>query len=121
MRPLIVGLGGTGGNIARNFLKNMDAKSFINLGEYFTFGNVKGVWIDSATQDALGQSFFGSLERGEYPGYVISHSCIEDESKTRSYIMSYYGIDLKFKDMIEEQNISNIFLRYLKMILWPGN
>jgi hypothetical protein len=62
MRPCLVGIGGAGGNVAKQFLQSQDADlPRIKLGEHLTFGDVKGLWLESAAQDAQDQSFYGNL------------------------------------------------------------
>lgn len=95
MRPCIVGIGGAGGNILRQFLQSQDVNLVIQLGEHLAFGDVKGVWLDSASQDAQKQRFYGGLEQRSYPGYLICHDIIDAGSPTRSYVMDRYGFDLK--------------------------
>lgn len=96
MRPCIVGIGGAGGSLLMQFLHNRDVNfAFKPFGESLAFGDVKGVWLDSDQDDANDQVFFGRLEDGKYPGYIISHDVIDPNSKTRKYIMNYYGHDLK--------------------------
>ena len=95
MRPCIVGIGGAGGNILRQFLQSQDVNLVVQLGEHLAFGDVKGVWLDSASQDAQKQKFYGGLELGSYPGYLICHDIIDAGSPTRSYVMDRYGFDLK--------------------------
>jgi hypothetical protein len=95
MRPCIVGIGGAGGNILRQFLQSQDVNLVVQLGEHLAFGDVKGVWLDSASQDVQRQRFYGGLELGSYPGYLICHDVIDAGSATRSYVMERYGFDLK--------------------------
>ena len=95
MRPCIVGIGGAGGNILRQFLQSQDVNLVVQLGEHLAFGDVKGVWLDSASQDAQKQRFYGGLEQRSYPGYLICHDIIDAGSPTRSYVMDRYGFDLK--------------------------
>lgn len=97
MRPCIVGIGGAGGNILKNFLRSQDVECPLASfgGEYLVFGGIKGVWLDSDQDDANDQSFFGRLEDGCYPGYIISHDIIDPDSNLKKYIMAKYGHDLK--------------------------
>ena len=59
------------------------------------YGDVKGVWLESATQDAQDQDYYGSIVEGQYPPYLICHEGISDISPTRSFVMDNYGLDLK--------------------------
>ena len=96
MKPMIVGIGGAGGNILRHFLQSQDVSlPFGSFGEHLAFGNAKGVWLESATQDTQDQEFYGDLENREYPGYLICHKIIPDDSDLREHITKEYGLDLK--------------------------
>jgi cell division GTPase FtsZ len=96
MKPCIVGIGGAGGKILKLFLQCQDAGlAGFCFGEHLTFGEVKGVWLDSAAQDAQNQKFYGNWAQGKYPGYLICHDLIDPASPTREYIRDYYGYDLK--------------------------
>jgi cell division GTPase FtsZ len=96
MKPMIVGIGGAGGNILTHFLQSQDVSlPFASFGDHVAFGNAKGVWLDSATQDAQEQGFYGDLEKSEYPGYLICHKIISDNSDIKREIMNKYGLDLK--------------------------
>lgn len=96
MKPMIVGIGGAGGNILKHFLQSQDVSlPFASFGDHLAFGNAKGVWLDSATQDAQDQDFYGDLENGEYPGYLICHREILEDSSLRKLVRDEYGLDLK--------------------------
>lgn len=96
MKPCVVGIGGAGGNILKQFLQSQDLNLLIHqFGELRAFGDVKGVWLESATQDAQGQRYYGSLNMGRYPPYLICHEGISDSSPTRNFVMDKYGFDLK--------------------------
>lgn len=96
MKPCVVGIGGAGGNILKQFLQSQDLNLLIHqFGDLRTFGDVKGVWLESATQDAQGQRYYGSLIVGRYPPYLICHGGISDSSTTRDFVMDKYGFDLK--------------------------
>jgi len=97
MRPCIVGIGGAGGNIVKNFLQLQDVECPIASfgGEYLVFGGIKGVWLDSDQDDASEQTFFGRLEDECYPGYIISHDIIDPDSNLKKCISVEYGHDLK--------------------------
>ena len=95
MKPCIVGIGGAGGNILKQFLQSQDVNLVVQLGEHLAFGDVKGVWLESAPTDAQKKRFYGSLEQGSYPGYLICHDIINADSPTRSYVTKEYGFDLK--------------------------
>jgi len=96
MKPMVVGIGGAGGNILKKFLETQDVKlPAICLGEHLAFGNAKGIWLESATQDTQGQPYFGNLEQGKYPGYLICHGMISADSAFKMWIKETYGFDLK--------------------------
>lgn len=96
MKPCVVGIGGAGGNILKQFLQSQDLNLLIHqFGDLRAFGDVKGVWLESATQDAQGQRYYGSLIVGHYPPYLICHEGIGDSSPTRDFVMDKYGFDLK--------------------------
>jgi hypothetical protein len=96
MRFCIVGIGGCGGHLAESFLKNQDVALLKkSLGEHVSFGGVKGLWIEADVQETDNQNFFGSLERGCYPGFFIPHDVIRSESKTSKLIVDRYGYDVK--------------------------
>ncbi len=96
MKPCFVGIGGAGGKVLRQFLQSedLDLKIF-QFGKPLAFGNVRGVWLESAIQDAEGQHFYRDLSKGNYPGYLICHGIIDDESDTNGYLMDTYGLNLK--------------------------
>lgn len=96
MKPCVVGIGGAGGNILRQFLSSQDVDLVVyQFGELLAFGDVKGIWLESATQDAQEQDYYGNLVENCYPPYLICHGDISDSSATRSYVMDTYGFDLK--------------------------
>jgi len=96
MRPCVVGIGGAGGKILKQFLHNEDVSLEVyQFGMPLAFGNVKGVWLESAIQDAEDQSFYGDLSQGNYPGYLICHGLVDSKPLTNSYIMATYGLNLK--------------------------
>jgi hypothetical protein len=96
MRPCIVGIGGAGGNILMQFLQSQDAYlPKYSFGEHLAFGNVKGIWLDSASQDAQGHTFYHDLATGRYPCYLICHDLIDKDSTVRDYVQNTYGYDLK--------------------------
>jgi hypothetical protein len=91
-----VGIGGAGGNILKQFLQNID----INLighqfGKPLAYGEAKGLWLESATQDTQHQNYYGSLINGHYPPFQICHGNVGDSSDTRRYVNETYGFDLK--------------------------
>jgi hypothetical protein len=96
MRLCIVGIGGCGGHLAERFLQNQDV-ALLNrsLGEHVSFGGVKGLWLEADVQETQNQRFFGSLDRGCYPGFFIPHDVIGSESKTSKLIVDRYGYDVK--------------------------
>ncbi|MHC1631301.1 MAG: hypothetical protein ACXQT4_03260, partial [Methanotrichaceae archaeon] len=96
MRFCVVGIGGCGGHLAEKFLRNQDITiRKKSLGEPQTFGGVKGLWLEADVEETEGQSFFGPLDRGCYPGFFIPHDVIRSESKTSKKIQKKYGYDIK--------------------------
>lgn len=96
MKPCVVGIGGAGGNILKQFLQSQDVAIAVNpLAEPLAYGEVKGLWLESASQDAQRQGYYGNLVQGRYPGYLICHGMISESSDTRSYVADTYGFDLK--------------------------
>jgi hypothetical protein len=96
MRPCIVGIGGAGGNILMQFLRSQDARlPKRSFGEHLAFGNVKGIWLDSASQDTQGHPFYHDHAAGGYPYYLICHDFIDKDSRVRDYVRNIYGYDLK--------------------------
>lgn len=96
MKPCVVGIGGAGGQILKQFLRNLDVNLVVyQFGETLAFGDVKGIWLESATQDTQAQSFYGNLIEKKYPPYLICHGGVSESSPTRDYVMDKYGFDLK--------------------------
>lgn len=96
MIPCVVGIGGCGGKVLKEFLRNQDVTiRGKSLGEHLSFCGIKGVWLDSATMDAQKENFYGRLEDGSYPGYLIPPEVIKDNSKIFDYVADNYGYDLK--------------------------
>ena len=96
MKPCIVGIGGAGGNILKQFLQSQDLNLLIHqFGEPLSYGDVKGIWLESASQDTQDQDYYGSLLERCYPPYLICHGGVNDSSHTRDYVMNTYGFDLK--------------------------
>ena len=96
MKPCIVGIGGAGGNVLKQFLRSQDLNLVIHqFGESLAYGDVKGIWLESASQDAQGQDYYGNLLERCYPPYLICHGKVSDSSHTRDYVMNTYGFDLK--------------------------
>ncbi len=96
MKLCIVGIGGCGGHLVESFLKNQDVTLLKkSLGDHVSFGGVKGLWLEADVQETDNQNFFGSLDRGCYPGFFIPHDVIGSESKTSKLIVDRYGYDVK--------------------------
>jgi len=96
VRPCLVGIGGAGGNILRQFLVSQDIDLIGHqFGRHLAYGDVKGLWLESATQDTQQQDYYGSLVQGRYPPYLICHGNIGVSSNTRRYVSETYGFDLK--------------------------
>lgn len=98
MKPCVVGIGGAGGNILKQFLQSLDLDLVIyDFGgrERLTYGDVKGIWLESATHDAQNDHYYGSLIEEQYPAYLICHGEVKDDSPTKKYVKDKYGFDLK--------------------------
>lgn len=96
MKPCAVGIGGAGGKILKPFLQSEDVNLVIHrFGEHIAFGDIKGIWLESAPQDVQKQSYYGDLTQGHYPSYLICHGKVEGDSATRTYLNEKYGLDLK--------------------------
>jgi hypothetical protein len=97
MRPCIIGIGGAGGKVLKEFLKNEDIPILgTSLGEHISFGGIKGIWMDFDTQDCQKEKFYGGrLEEGHYPGFIVPPEVLGHDSKVRKYIREKYGYDLR--------------------------
>jgi hypothetical protein len=97
MRPCKIGVGGTGGKVLKEFLKNEDISILgRSLGEHIAFGSIKGIWMDFDTSDCLKEKFYGGrLEDGHYPGFIVPPEVIKNNSKVKEYIQNEYGYDLR--------------------------
>ncbi|MCK9566001.1 MAG: hypothetical protein M0Q43_08130, partial [Methanothrix sp.] len=93
----IIGIGGTGGKVLKEFLKNEDISILgRSLGEHIAFGSIKGIWMDFDTSDCLKEKFYGGrLEEGHYPGFIVPPEVIKNNSKVKEYILNEYGYDLR--------------------------
>lgn len=98
MRPCIIGIGGAGGKVLKEFLKNEDIPILgTSLGEHISFGGIKGIWMDFDTKACLEEKEFysGRLEDGHYPGFIVPPEVLKHDSKIRKYILKKYGYDLR--------------------------
>ncbi len=96
MKPCIVGIGGFGGRVLKVFLQDQDVEILgKSLGEHISFGKVKGVWLEAATSEAQGDKFYGRLEDGHYPGYLIPPEILGGNSRIFDHVNDKYGYDLK--------------------------
>ncbi|MCU0637041.1 MAG: hypothetical protein MUE87_00215 [Methanothrix sp.] len=98
MRPCIIGIGGAGGKVLKEFLKNEDIPILgTSLGEHISFGGIKGIWMDFDTSACLDEKNFyaGRLEEGHYPGFIVPPEVLKHDSKVRKYILEKYGYDLR--------------------------
>jgi hypothetical protein len=96
VKPCVVGIGGCGGKVLKVFLQDQDVEILgRSLGEHISFGKVKGVWLESATQDAQDDKFYGRLEEGHYPGYLIPPEILKSDSRIFDYVADNYGYDLR--------------------------
>ncbi len=97
MRPCIIGIGGTGGKVLKDFLKDEDISILgRTLGGHIAFGSIKGIWMDFDTRACQDEKFYGGrLEDGHYPGFIVPPEVIKDNSKVKAYILDEYGYDLR--------------------------
>jgi len=98
MRPCIIGIGGTGGKVLKEFLRNEDISILgVSLGEHIAFGGIKGIWVDFSTDacDSEEKFYPGRLEEGKYPGFIVPPEVIKQSSRVREYIQEEYGFDLR--------------------------
>jgi hypothetical protein len=114
MKLCIVGIGGAGGKITEQFLKNEDLDlkivSWITQAEYISPGNIKGIWLEADKNDAMNiQHFFGDLTIGAYPGFFIPHDRVPDGSELHIEVRKKYGYDLKKQGFVRDA-------QYLKAI-----
>lgn len=98
MKFCVVGIGGCGGKVAECFLKNEDLSSKaldrLTGGEYISAGGIRGLWIEMDTQDIKGQTFFGDIKQGAYPGFFKPSDEITATSKTKQMVYDIYGYDV---------------------------
>jgi len=97
MRPCIIGIGGTGGKVLKEFLRNEDISILgVSLGEHIAFGGIKGIWVDFDTRECIEEKFYpGRLEDGKYPGFIVPPEVLKQSSRVREYIREEYGFDLR--------------------------
>lgn len=99
MKLCICGIGGTGKEIARNFLENVDFDlpilSAITGAEYVSPGRVSGVWIDLAGKDAKDRSVFRDLDgrsnERKFPLWIFPTKEIPNESELHKKIQDKCG------------------------------
>jgi cell division GTPase FtsZ len=113
VRLCIVGIGGAGRDVIREFLENQDLSneilSRITNAEYVTPGRVKGIWLESSS-DPGNQSVFKDIDSGGDPGYYIPQSVIIiDKCKLQEDVINKYGYDLLTKGTVRDA-------QYLKAI-----
>ena len=100
MKLCVVGIGGAGGKVTEQFLKNEDidsklAASIANA-QYISAGMTKGIWLEADLNDAKNlQHFFKDINKGAYPGFFIPHEVIEDGSDLNICVKDKYGYDVK--------------------------
>ncbi|MBN1324054.1 MAG: hypothetical protein JW986_08700 [Methanotrichaceae archaeon] len=116
MRLCIVGIGGTGGKVAQEFLGNEDLESFklsgLTCGEHITSGGIKGVWLESDENDAKNKNKFfkdGRENPSDYPLYFIPHNVVPDNHPVHVAINEKYGYDIKKQGYVRDA-------QYLKAI-----
>jgi hypothetical protein len=115
MKLCVVGIGGAGGNVTREFIGNVDLDfnliSSITKAEYISPGMMKGIWLDADKNDARNlQHFFGDINDGAYPAFFIPHDAIEDASDIHIFVKEKYGYDVKKQGFVRDaQYIKAIF------------
>jgi chaperonin cofactor prefoldin len=97
MRPCIIGIGGTGGKVLKEFLRNEDISILgTSLGKHIAFGGIKGIWMDFDTQECIKEKFYsGRLEDGHYPGFIVPPEVLKQNCRVKQYILDKYGYDLR--------------------------
>jgi len=115
MKLCVVGIGGAGGNVTREFMGNVDLDvnliSRITRAEYISPGMIKGIWLEADKNDARNlQHFFGDINDGAYPAFFIPHDVIEDASDLHIFVREKYGYDVKKQGFVRDaQYIKAIF------------
>lgn len=98
-RFFIVGIGGTGGNIAASLLERQDSSQmdrFMRLIGSNISEDLKGLWIEADMNDAINhQKFFKPMNEGSYPVFFIPHQIIREGSELHRRVIDKYGYDLK--------------------------
>ncbi|MDF0589684.1 FtsZ/tubulin family protein [Candidatus Methanocrinis natronophilus] len=105
MRLCIVGIGGMGGKVAQEFLRNEDLVSCklaeFTGGEHVTSGGIKGVWLESDENDAKNKNMFfkdGRQNTHDYPLYFIPHDVVPDGHP----VHMKYGYDIKKQGYVRD-------------------
>ncbi|MDD2754007.1 MAG: hypothetical protein PHS80_00635 [Methanothrix sp.] len=115
MKLCIVGIGGAGGKITKEFLGNedLDSKllSRITEAEYLSPGKIKGIWLEADKNDAknVKPHFFGDMMEGCYPCYYIPHDAVDDGCAVHVAVREKYGYDVKRQGFVRDA-------QYLKAI-----
>jgi len=115
MKLCIVGIGGAGGKITKEFLGNEDLDSQllsrITDAEYLSPGKIKGIWLEADKNDAknLKPHFFGDMMEGCYPCYYIPHDAVDDGCAVHVAVREKYGYDVKKQGFVRDA-------QYLKAI-----
>lgn len=114
MKLCIVGIGGAGGNIAKEFLRNEDLNSELLSriigAQYVSPGDIKGIWLEADQNDSINnQYFFGDMMKGCYPSYYIPHEAIPEGSVIQKAVQKKYGYDVKKQGFVRDA-------QYLKAI-----
>ena len=107
MKLCVVGIGGAGGNVTREFIGNVDLDfnllSRITKAEYISPGMIKGIWLEADKNDARNlQHFFGDINEGAYPAFFIPHDVIEDASDLHISVREKYGYDVKKQGFVRD-------------------
>lgn len=114
MKVCVCGIGGAGGQIARQFLQNVDLNSrlisWITDAECVFPGKAKGIWLDADKDDAKNkQHFFKDLTEGGYPGFFIPHDVVPSMCELHKKVREKYGYNVKKQGFVRDA-------QYLKAI-----
>ncbi|MBN1235426.1 MAG: hypothetical protein JW999_05165 [Methanotrichaceae archaeon] len=114
MKLCIVGIGGAGGRITKEFLGNEDLDfqllSSITGAEYVSPSKLQGIWLEADKSDTERlQPFFGDMKEGCYPCFYIPHDVVPEGSDVHVAVTKKYGYDVKKQGFVRDA-------QYLKAI-----
>ncbi len=106
MRLCIVGIGGAGGKVTKEFLQNVDFNSdFLSKltnSRHVSSGRVEGIYLESAYKDAAEQTLFKDFRNGGYPGFYIPQDEIPDGSEIQKIVQEKYGYSVKKQGFVRD-------------------